>query len=67
MSKKQKPTGNTGRKNQIKGKYAKNILKLQTGNIDPLLDYLRDDSLIEKVNEGEIILKPETNIWRLPR
>ncbi len=49
-----------GTANQIKGKYAKNILKLQTGNIDPLLDYLRDDSLIEKVNEGEIILKPET-------
>ena len=49
-----------GTANQIKGKYAKNLLKLQTGNIDPLLDYLRDDSLIEKVNEGEIILKPET-------
>ena len=49
-----------GTANQIKGKYAKNILKLQTGNIDSLLDYLRDDSLIEKVNEGEIILKPET-------
>ncbi len=49
-----------GTANQIKGKYAKNILKLQTGNIDPLLDYLRDGSLIEKVNEGEIILKPET-------
>ena len=49
-----------GTANQIKGKYAKNILKLRTGNIDPLLDYLRDDSLIEKVNEGEIILKPET-------
>ena len=49
-----------GKANQIKGKYAKNILKLQTGNIDSLLDYLRDDSLIEKVNEGEIILKPET-------
>ena len=49
-----------GTANQIKGKYAKNTLKLQTGNIDPLLDYLRDDSLIEKVNEGEIILKPET-------
>lgn len=49
-----------GTANQIKGKYAKNILKLQTGNIDPLLDYLRDDSLIEKVNEGEIILKPKT-------
>lgn len=49
-----------GTANQIKGKYAKNILKLQTGNIDPLLDYLRDDSLIEKVNEGEIILKSET-------
>ena len=43
---------------KLRGKYAKNILKLQTGNIDPLLDYLRDDSLIEKVNEGEIILKP---------
>ena len=26
MSKKQKPTGNTGRKNQIKGKYAEKIL-----------------------------------------
>ncbi|MCB5051517.1 ABC transporter ATP-binding protein [Streptococcus mutans] len=49
-----------GTANQIKGKYAKNILKLQTRNVDPLLDYLRDDSLIEKVNEGEIILKPET-------
>lgn len=49
-----------GTANQIKGKYAKNILKLQTGNIDSLLDYLRDDSLIEKVNEGEIILKPKT-------
>ncbi|BAQ24938.1 ABC transporter ATP-binding protein [Streptococcus troglodytae] len=49
-----------GTADHIKKKYAKNILKLQAGNVDPLLDYLRDDSLIEKVNEGEIILKPET-------
>ena len=27
MSKKQKPTGNTGRKNQIKGKYAERSRK----------------------------------------
>ncbi|EHJ53351.1 ABC transporter ATP-binding protein [Streptococcus macacae] len=49
-----------GRADQIKEKYAKNILKLQTGSVEALLDRLRDDSIIEEVKEGEIILKPET-------
>lgn len=31
MSKKQKPTGNTGRKNQIKGKYAEDPEKMVSG------------------------------------
>lgn len=32
MSKKQKPTGNTGRKNQIKGKYAERSRKMVSEN-----------------------------------
>ena len=44
----------------IKKKYAQNILKLQTKNTDDLLDHLRDHSLIEKVREGEVILRPAT-------
>lgn len=44
----------------IKEKYAKNILKLQSNQINSLLDCLRDASLIEQVRENEVILRPET-------
>lgn len=44
----------------IKEKYAKNILKLQSKQINSLLDCLRDASLIEQVRENEVILRPET-------
>lgn len=44
----------------IKEKYAKNILKLQSNQINSLLDCLRDASLIEQVRGNEVILRPET-------
>lgn len=44
----------------IKGKYAQNILKLHSEQMNNLLDHLRDDSLIEQVGENEVILRPET-------
>ena len=55
MSKKQKPTGNTGRKNQIKGKYAERSRKNGFGKFCLILQVIMSAAFMGVLSSQSII------------